>query len=91
MPGLIRCGKGYITPDHISLIIQKPDHNNSPAVSQLTSWLLLTTALLVSMVIPNNKQSLLVQYTTITTHTCQVAMFKVQSYTHMLLTPIILL
>ena len=39
------------------------DHNNSPSPLLLTGWLLLTTVLLVSMVTPNNKQSLLVQYT----------------------------
>ena len=42
---------------------QSLDHNSSPAPLLLTSWLLLATVLLVSMVKPNNKQSLLVQYT----------------------------
>ena len=48
-----------------SLIIhtRSHDHNNSPTPLLLTSWLLLATVLLVSMVTPNNKQLLLVQYT----------------------------
>ena len=42
---------------------QLHDRNNSPTPLLLTSWLLLATVLLVSMVTPNNKQLLLVQYT----------------------------
>ena len=58
------------TPDHMIIIIhirshnhyhtQSHDHNNSPIPLPLTSWLPLTTVLFVSMVTPNNKQSLLV-------------------------------